>query len=40
MIKNKGNNMGRVEDMGVISYGREETHIRNPRTTTQSVKMN
>jgi hypothetical protein len=28
MIKNKGNNMGRVKDMSVINYGREETQKR------------
>jgi tryptophanyl-tRNA synthetase len=34
MIKNKENNMGRVEDMGVINQKRE-----NVQGTTQSTKM-
>jgi hypothetical protein len=40
MIKNKGDDMGRVEDMGVIGQGKEETQRENLRITTQSSKMN
>jgi len=34
MIKGVKNNMGRAEDMGVISQGREETKRENPRKAT------
>jgi hypothetical protein len=39
MIKNKGDDMGRVEDMGVIGQKKEETRRENLRKTTQSSKM-
>jgi hypothetical protein len=39
MIKGKGDNMGKVEDMGVIGQGKEEI-TRDPRRIMQNVKMN
>jgi hypothetical protein len=38
MIKNKINNRSRVEDVGVINKGGENTREKNARTT-QNTKM-
>jgi hypothetical protein len=40
MIKNKGNNMGRANDMGVLNQGREKTWGKNTKKRTQNTKMN
>jgi hypothetical protein len=34
MIQNKGDDMGKVEDMGVIGQGKEETRRENLQRTT------
>jgi hypothetical protein len=40
MIEGKGNNMGKVKDMGVINQGREKIRWKNVQRTTQSTKIN
>jgi hypothetical protein len=37
MIEGKGNNMGKVKDMGVINQGKEKTRWKNVQRTTQSL---
>jgi hypothetical protein len=39
MIKNKGNNMGKVEDMGVISQIKEKTKRKKVQKIMQNTKM-
>ncbi len=39
MIKGKGNNMGKVKDMGVINQGREKTRWKNVQRIMRSTKM-
>jgi hypothetical protein len=39
MIKSNGNNMGRVENMGVISKKKEKTQGKNIQRTMQNTKM-
>jgi hypothetical protein len=39
MIKSNGNNMGRVEDMGVIGQNNEKTQGKNIQKIMQNPKM-
>ncbi len=40
MIKNKGDNMGRTKNMGVIAREWKRHKKENPQIITQSAKMN
>jgi hypothetical protein len=39
LIKSEGDDMVKVEDMGVTRQGKKKTQKKNPRKTTQNVKM-
>ncbi len=40
MIKSKGNNIGKVEDMGIISQRMEKTQGKNVQRIMQNMIMN
>jgi len=40
LIKSEGDDMGKVEDMGVTSQGKEKTQKKNSRKIMQSIKVN
>lgn len=39
MIKNKGNNINKVEDVDTITQGREEIKKENPKGAMQNMKV-